>query len=209
MLPPCLGTLSPISWSASSLLEPSLITRWLGQLAYLCMMAAAPREPSESRFPQDNPSNTHSAAMTRTAAGMIVRMGVSKRCCNRRAMLQRSACIEDRDYVRPRPEPIVRQAVRWCCQRGSNSRPLPYQGSALPLSYGSPPTKRAAYCHSAAHCASLKSQLYSAASTFGSRGSLKEVHTSTSAAPKAWIWASEWRGPGVMRRRSVPRGTVG
>ncbi len=25
----------------------------------------------------------------------------------------------------------------WCCQRGLNSRPLPYQGSALPLSYGS------------------------------------------------------------------------
>ncbi len=25
----------------------------------------------------------------------------------------------------------------WCCRRDSNSRPLPYQGSALPLSYGS------------------------------------------------------------------------
>ena len=25
----------------------------------------------------------------------------------------------------------------WCCRRGLNSRPLPYQGSALPLSYGS------------------------------------------------------------------------
>ena len=24
---------------------------------------------------------------------------------------------------------------RWCCKRGLNSRPLPYQGSALPLSY--------------------------------------------------------------------------
>jgi hypothetical protein len=24
---------------------------------------------------------------------------------------------------------------KWCCKRGSNSRPLPYQGSALPLSY--------------------------------------------------------------------------
>src|SRR5271170_3143918 len=23
----------------------------------------------------------------------------------------------------------------WCCKRGLNSRPLPYQGSALPLSY--------------------------------------------------------------------------
>jgi hypothetical protein len=25
----------------------------------------------------------------------------------------------------------------WCCRGGLNSRPLPYQGSALPLSYGS------------------------------------------------------------------------
>ena len=27
--------------------------------------------------------------------------------------------------------------VFWCCWRESNSRPLPYQGSALPLSYSS------------------------------------------------------------------------
>ena len=27
--------------------------------------------------------------------------------------------------------------MRWCCRRDLNSRPLPYQGSALPLSYGS------------------------------------------------------------------------
>lgn len=26
---------------------------------------------------------------------------------------------------------------KWCCRRDLNSRPLPYQGSALPLSYGS------------------------------------------------------------------------
>jgi hypothetical protein len=32
---------------------------------------------------------------------------------------------------------------KWCCQRGSNSRPLPYQGSALPLSYGSLRGRRA------------------------------------------------------------------
>jgi hypothetical protein len=29
-------------------------------------------------------------------------------------------------------------AKLWCCERGLNSRPLPYQGSALPLSYRSP-----------------------------------------------------------------------
>jgi hypothetical protein len=35
-----------------------------------------------------------------------------------------------------------RQPVRWCCERGLNSRPLPYQGSALPLSYRSAPVRR-------------------------------------------------------------------
>ena len=29
--------------------------------------------------------------------------------------------------------------LRWCCRWVSNLRPLPYQGSALPLSYGSVP----------------------------------------------------------------------
>src|ERR1700730_11648494 len=29
------------------------------------------------------------------------------------------------------------QSVGWCCRWVSNLRPLPYQGSALPLSYGS------------------------------------------------------------------------
>ena len=27
------------------------------------------------------------------------------------------------------------KGIGWCCKRGLNSRPLPYQGSALPLSY--------------------------------------------------------------------------
>ena len=30
--------------------------------------------------------------------------------------------------------------IEWCCERGLNSRPLPYQGSALPLSYRSLPS---------------------------------------------------------------------
>ncbi len=29
------------------------------------------------------------------------------------------------------------QGFGWCCRRGLNSRPPPYQGGALPLSYGS------------------------------------------------------------------------
>jgi hypothetical protein len=64
-----------------------------------------------------------------------------------------------RDQKRPLPhapqvrpnQPEPREAARsrhvqttlpireiWCCERGLNSRPLPYQGSALPLSYRSP-----------------------------------------------------------------------
>jgi hypothetical protein len=37
---------------------------------------------------------------------------------------------------------------KWCCQRESDSRPLPYQGSALPLSYGSD-AGMAVTCHNA------------------------------------------------------------
>ena len=37
-----------------------------------------------------------------------------------------------RDEVGNRRQPAV-----WCCRCGLNARPLPYQGSALPLSYGS------------------------------------------------------------------------
>jgi hypothetical protein len=33
-----------------------------------------------------------------------------------------------------RPQAVLE---RWCCRTGLNCRPLPYQGSALPLSYGS------------------------------------------------------------------------
>src|SRR6202012_3757476 len=32
----------------------------------------------------------------------------------------------------------------WCCRTGLNCRPLPYQGSALPLSYGSRPRRESA-----------------------------------------------------------------
>ena len=35
-----------------------------------------------------------------------------------------------------RKTPGVKE-LGWCCRRGLNSRPLPYQGSALPLSYSS------------------------------------------------------------------------
>ncbi len=35
----------------------------------------------------------------------------------------------------------------WCCERGLNSRPLPYQGSALPLSYRSNLLSAADFCH--------------------------------------------------------------
>lgn len=56
--------------------------------------------------------------------------------------------------------------MEWCCQTGLNCRPLHYQWSALPLSYGSMcwdknrppkgPTKRADICHRPPLCASLQ-----------------------------------------------------
>lgn len=58
------------------------------------------------------------------------------------------------------------QQMKWCCQTGLNCRPLHYQWSALPLSYGSMcwdknrppegPTKRADICHRPPRCASLQ-----------------------------------------------------
>ncbi len=52
---------------------------------------------------------------------------------------------------------------------------------------------------------------YSAASTntVPARGRFSASHTSTRASVSAAICASPWNGEGVMRRRSVPRGTVG
>ena len=35
------------------------------------------------------------------------------------------------------PPPLVWTRGEWCCRGGLNSRPQPYQGCALPLSYGS------------------------------------------------------------------------
>ena len=55
--------------------------------------------------------------------------------------------------------------MKWCCQTGLNCRPLHYQWSALPLSYGSMcpdknrpegPTRRADPCHKAPRCASCR-----------------------------------------------------
>ena len=42
----------------------------------------------------------------------------------------------------PVSETSTRKGFSWCCGRGLNSRPLPYQGSALPLSYRSRPADR-------------------------------------------------------------------
>ena len=98
---------------------------------------------------------------------------------------------------------------RWCCQRGSNSRPLPYQGSALPLSYGSPPTGKGRLLPQRGPLRKVENDLYSAAWAFGARGRSRAVQTSTRAAARASIWASAWKGPGVMRSLSAPRGTVG
>ena len=51
---------------------------------------------------------------------------------------------------------------KWCCERGLNSRPLPYQGSALPLSYHSISNgllKTGGFCHMVGIVASRDWQL--------------------------------------------------
>src|SRR6266536_5617203 len=50
---------------------------------------------------------------------------------------------------------------------------------------------------------------HSAASALPPRGRASRRHTPTSASASASINASSWQGVGVMRSRSVPRGTVG
>ena len=61
--------------------------------------------------------------------------------CQKRAVIATCPavfCIQvDAGTAETEPERIDLQGKEWCCQRGLNSRPLPYQGSALPLSYGS------------------------------------------------------------------------
>jgi hypothetical protein len=62
------------------------------------------------------------------------------------------------------------QREKWCCQTGLNCRPLHYQWSALPLSYGSVPrikrigpkgpTRRADPCHKAPSGASARLTRY-------------------------------------------------
>ena len=72
-----------------------------------------------------------------------------------------------RRRLRPRTgSSAMDTAERWCCQTGLNCRPLHYQWSALPLSYGSMPgtsenrPKRphmaADPCHKAPACASAR-----------------------------------------------------
>ncbi len=46
----------------------------------------------------------------------------------------KDGCLQER--LRDKKERGKRR-IKWCCERGLNSRPLPYQGSALPLSYRS------------------------------------------------------------------------
>jgi len=51
-----------------------------------------------------------------------------------------AACVRERHLARRRDATV--RGLEWCCQRGLNSRPLHYQWSALPLSYGSEGVER-------------------------------------------------------------------
>ena len=57
---------------------------------------------------------------------------------------------------RPDSQKIDGARARWCCQTGTNCRPLPYHGSALPLSYGSRRGRTEIRSASAAPCATAR-----------------------------------------------------
>ena len=69
-------------------------------------------------------------------------------------------------WCRENADSCILLKMEWCCQTGLNCRPLHYQWSALPLSYGSMcwdknrppegPTKPADICHRPPRCASLQ-----------------------------------------------------
>ena len=62
----------------------------------------------------------------------------------------------DEPVARPAQNTAGNQAVIWCCWRGLNSRPPPYQGGALPLSYSSADaTKGGVYPPAGARCKAL------------------------------------------------------
>src|SRR6516165_4351285 len=66
---------------------------------------------------------------------------------------------------------------RWCCRTGLNCRPLPYQGSALPLSYGSMESRKE---------------------------SAQESRHRPRFLPQAPRWRKHWRRPGRARSDPVP-----
>jgi hypothetical protein len=58
------------------------------------------------------------------------RAGLSACCCN----VLHATAVGGVGTISKSP---INKRIMWCCRGGLNSRPLPYQGSALPLSYGS------------------------------------------------------------------------
>ena len=81
----------------------------------------------------------HLAACRRSAAARLRRISAwSKPSSTQPSCICRAAGGLSIPAFAPR-RPVRSSAFskKWCCRRGLNSRPQPYQGCALPLSYGS------------------------------------------------------------------------
>ena len=72
---------------------------------------------------------------------------------------------------------LIFRVNNWCCRTGLNCRPLPYQGSALPLSYGSMESRKE---------------------------SAQESRHRPRFLPQAPRWRKHWRRPGRARSDPVP-----
>ena len=98
----------------------------------------------------------------------------------------------------------------WCCRTGLNCRPLPYQGSALPLSYGSEPIRRRRpYCHMAAAASSETPA--GNRSTFGrhDHGSARRRKGGGAEGPRAAARRGASRQPPPSQGRRADRRRIG
>ena len=85
---------------------------------------------------------------------------------------------------------------KWCCREELNLRPRPYQGRALPLSYGSGPGKAGGTCHRAPGIASAMTPTRPQPANPGFHGLFHRL---------AKIWSSFRHGPGILRGRALGR----
>ena len=93
--------------------------------------AIRPDDSAPARTEQRGNPRTDFARTNRTPAGRFIGCSRARPTGSRTRSRQQSPMF-----------PGDNRCGGWCCWRGLNSRPLPYQGSALPLSYNSGAMRR-------------------------------------------------------------------